>query len=81
MTNYGSDDDLNRKVTGNLAPYSAVGTKSGAAIYFDLEPGKEVGAHTDSAEEIAYIVEVDGTIEATVGKKENDHLSPGISLS
>jgi quercetin dioxygenase-like cupin family protein len=79
MTNYGSDDDLNRKVTGNLAPYSAVGTKSGAATYFELEPGKEVGAHTDSAEEIAYIV--DGTIEATVGKKENDHLSPGISLS
>lgn len=77
MTNYGADDDLNRKVTGNFALYSAAGTKSGAVVYFELEPGKELGAHTDSAEEIVYVVE--GTIEATVGNNDNDkdHLSRG----
>jgi quercetin dioxygenase-like cupin family protein len=34
-------------------------------VYFELEPGKELGAHTDSAEEIVYII--DGTVEATIG--------------
>src|SRR5918998_968868 len=72
MTNYGAEDndDPNRKVTGNFALYSAAGTKSGAAVYFELEPGKELGAHTDSAEEIVYVV--DGTIEATVGNDDDD---------
>jgi quercetin dioxygenase-like cupin family protein len=72
MTNHGADDDPNRKVSGNFALYSGVGTKSGAVVYFELEPGKELGTHTDSAEEIVYVVE--GTIEATVDN-EKDHLS------
>jgi quercetin dioxygenase-like cupin family protein len=75
MTNYGADDDPNRKVTGNFALYSAAGTKSGAVVYFELEPGKELGAHTDSAEEIVYVV--DGTVEATLGNNEKDRLSAG----
>jgi quercetin dioxygenase-like cupin family protein len=74
MTMHGAEDDPDRKVTGNFALYSAVGTKSGAAVYFELEPGKELGAHTDSAEEIVYVV--DGTIEATLGN-EKDSLSSG----
>jgi len=76
MTNYGADggDDPNRKVTGNFALYSGVGTKSGAVVYFELEPDKELGTHTDSAEEIVYVV--DGTIEATVCNNK-DRLSRG----
>ena len=75
MTNHGADDDPNRKVTGNFALYSAAGTKSAAAVYFELEPGKELGFHTDSAEEIVYVV--DGTIEATIGNSDKDRLSRG----
>ena len=75
MINYGAEDDLDRKVTGNFALYSAAGTKSGSAVYFELEPGKELGTHTDSAEEIVYIV--DGTVEATVGNSGKDNLSAG----
>jgi quercetin dioxygenase-like cupin family protein len=74
MTNYGAEDDPDRKVTANFALYSAAGTKSGAVVYFELEPGKELGSHTDSAEEIVYVI--DGTIEATVGN-EKDSLSRG----
>ena len=74
MAMLGAEDDPDRKVTGNFALYSAVGTKSGAAVYFELEPGKELGAHTDSAEEIVYVI--DGTIEATLGN-EKDSLSSG----
>lgn len=70
MAMHGAEDDLDRKVTGNFALYSAVETKSGAAVYFELDPGKELGVHTDSAEEIVYVV--DGTIEATVGNDDND---------
>lgn len=75
MTNYGKQgDDPDRKVTGNFALYSAAGTKSGAVVYFELEPGKELGSHTDSAEEIVYVI--DGTIEATIGN-EKGSLSKG----
>jgi quercetin dioxygenase-like cupin family protein len=74
MTNYGAEDDPDRKVTANFALYSAAGTKSGAVVYFELEPGKELGSHTDSAEEIVYVI--DGTIEATVGN-EKDSISRG----
>jgi quercetin dioxygenase-like cupin family protein len=74
MTNHGAEDDPHRKVTGNFALYSATGTKSGSVVYFELEPGCELGDHTDSAEEIIYVV--DGTIEATIGK-EKDNVSRG----
>jgi quercetin dioxygenase-like cupin family protein len=75
MAMRGAEDDPNRKVTGNFALYSAVGTKSGSAVYFELEPGKELGAHTDSSEEIVYVI--DGTVEATLGNNEKDSLSRG----
>jgi quercetin dioxygenase-like cupin family protein len=74
ITGYGAEDDPDRKVTANFALYSAAGTKGGAVVYFELEPGKSPGTHTDSAEEIVYVV--DGTIEATVGN-EKDRLSRG----
>jgi quercetin dioxygenase-like cupin family protein len=75
MAMHGADDDPNRKITGNFALYSSAGTKSGAAVYFELEPGKELGTHTDSAEEIVYIV--DGMVEATIGNNGKDSLSAG----
>src|SRR5688500_5649788 len=48
MAIHGAEDDPDRKVTGNFALYSAVGTKSGAAVYFELEPGKELGAQNQT---------------------------------
>jgi quercetin dioxygenase-like cupin family protein len=69
MTNHGAEDDPHRRVTGNFALYSNAGTKSGSVVYFELEPGRELGTHTDSAEEIIYVV--DGLIEAMIGKEKN----------
>jgi quercetin dioxygenase-like cupin family protein len=69
MTNQGEQDEPDRRVTGNFALYSTAGTKSGSVVYFELEPGCELGTYTDSAEEIVYIA--DGTIELTVGKEKN----------
>lgn len=67
MTNYGAEDEPHRRVAGNFALYSAPGTKSGSAVYFELEPGFELGNHTNGAEEIVYIVA--GTVEVTIGKR------------
>lgn len=74
MTNHGAEDDPHRCVTGNFALYSAAGTKSGSVVYFELEPECELGNHTDSAEEIIYVI--DGDIEATIGA-EKDRISRG----
>jgi quercetin dioxygenase-like cupin family protein len=69
MTNCGAEDEPYRRVSGNFALYSAAGTKSGSVVYFELEPGFELGNHTDSAEEIIYIVS--GIVEATIGEKKH----------
>jgi quercetin dioxygenase-like cupin family protein len=74
MKNHGAEDDPDREVSGNFALYSNAGTKSGSVVYFELEPGKELGRHTDSAEEIVYVI--DGTVEATIGN-EKDEISKG----
>jgi quercetin dioxygenase-like cupin family protein len=45
----------------------AHGTKDSAVVYFELEPGHELGSHTDSAEEILLVLE--GEVEATIGER------------
>ncbi len=60
------DSDPERaRVNVNFPLNRAAGTEGGAVVYFELEPGKGVGRHTDSPEEILYIVA--GTAEAEVG--------------
>lgn len=44
---------------------AASGSAATAVVYFEVEPGKRLGRHTDSSEEVIYVVEGDG--EATVG--------------
>jgi quercetin dioxygenase-like cupin family protein len=74
MTSYGAEDEPYRRVAGNFALYSVAGTKSSSVVYFEHEPGFELGNHTDGAEEIIYIVT--GTVEVTIGK-EKDQISSG----
>jgi quercetin dioxygenase-like cupin family protein len=45
--------------------YAAHGSEACATVYFEVDPGEHIGRHTDSAEEILYIV--DGEGEAVVG--------------
>jgi len=45
--------------------FGAHGTKNTATVYFELDPGDELGRHTDSAEELLIILE--GDLEAEVG--------------
>ncbi len=45
--------------------FPITGQASSGAVYFELEPGSVLESHTDSAEELLYLVE--GSVEATVG--------------
>jgi quercetin dioxygenase-like cupin family protein len=40
------------------------GTRDSAVVYFEIEPGDRLGRHTDSAEEILYVVTGEGEAEA-----------------
>jgi quercetin dioxygenase-like cupin family protein len=44
---------------------SATGTAATATVWMEIAPGGEVGEHTDTAEELLYIVR--GEVEASVG--------------
>ena len=46
--------------------HSGTGTASTAAVLFELEPGSALATHTDSAEEILFVLEGEG--EAHVGE-------------
>lgn len=54
--------------------YAATGAAATAVVYFEVAPGKRLGRHTDSSEEVLYIVEGEG--EATIGE-ERASLSAG----
>ncbi len=43
------------------------GTKETATVYFELDPGKNVGRHTDSAEEVLVILQ--GDVRASIGEE------------
>lgn len=46
----------------------AHGAKDSATVYFELDPGEELGTHTDSAEELLIVLE--GEIEASIGTEK-----------
>jgi quercetin dioxygenase-like cupin family protein len=51
---------------GVTFPYfEATGNESSALVYFEIEPGHYLGSHTDSAEEILFILQ--GSVEASLG--------------
>ena len=60
-----SQSDAGMRVRAGFPISSGTGTRSTAVVYFELEPGEHLGTHTDSAEEILYVVS--GSGEATVG--------------
>ena len=68
------EDDPTMRVKANFSFYGGTGTKNTAVVYFELEPGRRLGTHTDSAEEILLILQ--GTAEVSLGD-EQGRLSAG----
>jgi len=56
----------------------AHGSKELATVYFELEPGDQLGRHTDSAEELLFIIE--GDVEVEVGGEITEAGSRSIAL-
>ena len=61
-----SDPD-HKRVHVNFPINTFTGTADTAVVYFEREPGERLATHTDSAEEILYIVT--GEAEAHVGEE------------
>lgn len=62
-----SDRDPSRRLRFQFPIFSLTGAKSSAVVYFEVPPGAHIGSHTDSAEEVLYVVAGEG--EATVGEE------------
>ena len=59
---YGKDD-RSQHCRATFPLLGAHGSKDLATVYFELEPGDNVGRHTDSAEELILILEGDVELE------------------
>lgn len=61
-----SIEDLELISGGGLSfAFPVTGQAGSAAVYFELEPGARLNTHTDSGEELLYLLQ--GSVEATVG--------------
>jgi quercetin dioxygenase-like cupin family protein len=68
------ENDSAMRVTVNFPFFAGTGNESSSVVYFEIEPGRHLGTHTDSAEEIVLILS--GSVEAQVGD-ETGRLSAG----
>lgn len=73
-----SETDETRRLRFDFPISIASGSASTAVVYFELEPGAHTGMHTDSAEEVVYIVS--GTVEAIVGDERGELSAGGLGL-
>lgn len=74
LTEFTGKDNSGQHCYATFPLFGVHGTESTATVYFELEPGDELGRHTDSAEELLLILE--GEVEAEVGG-EKANLSKG----
>jgi quercetin dioxygenase-like cupin family protein len=56
----------------------AIGSKNSTVVYFELDEGKNLGQHTDSEEEILFIIE--GTVEVKIGDERQMVSAGSIAL-
>src|SRR5436309_1330634 len=69
-----SENDPARRARFNFPIFNLTGALASSVVYFEVDPGQHLGMHTDSAEEILYVVS--GTAKAIVGD-ERGELGPG----
>ena len=78
LVDISSETDETRRIRVDFPISSVAGAASTAVVYFELEPGEHTGMHTDSAEEIVYIVS--GRVEAIVGGERGELSAGGMGL-
>lgn len=65
LTHFYVDNNADQTCDATFPLFGALGSRQTAIVYFELEPGKRLGRHTDSEEEVLLVL--DGEIEVTVG--------------
>jgi quercetin dioxygenase-like cupin family protein len=73
-----SPHDPTRVVRATFPLHWQTGACATAMVYFELEPGRHLGTHTDSAEEVLVVLE--GEVEATVGDQTGRVSAGGVVL-
>jgi quercetin dioxygenase-like cupin family protein len=73
-----SENDSTRRARFNFPIFNLTGALNTAVVYFEVDPGQHLGMHTDSAEEVLYIVS--GTAEAIVGDESGEIGSGSLAL-
>jgi quercetin dioxygenase-like cupin family protein len=71
-------NDKSQHCRGTFPLFGANGTKNSATVYFELEPGEQLGRHTDSAEELLFILE--GNVDVEIGGEVQAASSKCIAL-
>lgn len=65
METVASSIDPTLETRYNFPIFTGTGSAATAVVYFEIDPGKRLGRHIDSAEEVLYVIEGEG--EATIG--------------
>lgn len=78
LTEFTGKDNPKQHCRATFPMLGAHGTQSSATVYFELEPGDELGRHTDSAEELLLIL--DGEVEVSVGEEKGKASQGTIAL-
>ena len=63
-------DPEHKRVRATFPINKWAGARDSAVVYFELQPGDRLATHTDSAEEVLYIVA--GQAEAEVGEERGE---------
>ena len=58
------EGDADHKVHVNFPINTHTGAADSAVVYFEIDPGDKLATHTDSAEEVLYIVQGEGEAHA-----------------
>lgn len=78
LTHYYSADDGSRHIDADWPIHRGTGAAATAVVYFELAPGKRLGTHTDSAEEVLVVLE--GEVDAVVGQERRRVRAGGMAL-
>jgi quercetin dioxygenase-like cupin family protein len=78
LTHWSSADDESQLIDADWPVHHGMGAASTAVVYFELAPGKRLGMHTDSAEELLVVLE--GEVDAVVGDERSRIGAGGLAL-
>lgn len=67
LNEFTAADDPKQQCRATFPMLGAHGTAHSATVYFELEPGCNLGMHTDSAEELLLVL--DGDVDITIGRE------------